>query len=136
MINKDQPTSTDLMMEFFRDPFNLKIMFLLNDIQPMDLTVIEVSNILKNKQNYNIGLKHVQTCIKKLQKFDVIRVSRKIHGTRVYAFNKESQLATKLFELCETFEDIYSVVMNLPPKPVFVDKKFYAGKEWAKEGHW
>ena len=136
MIKEEQPTATDLMMEFFRDPFNLKIMFLLNDIQPIDLTAMEINDILRNKQNYNIGIKHVQACMKKLQKFDVIRISRKIHGTRVYTFNKDSQLATKLFELCKTFDDIYSVVMNLPPRPVLVDKRFYEGKQWAQEGHW
>jgi hypothetical protein len=136
MIKEEQPTATELMLEFFKDPLNLKVAFFLNDASPADFPAGELVNIMRNKDNCNISKDHRRNCLRTLQKFDVIRTTRKIHGTRVYAFNSESELSQKLFELCKTFDNIYSIVMNLPPKPVFVDRRFYEDKQWAKEGHW
>lgn len=121
--------SRDLMAEFFKDPMNLRITFLMNDIKPVDFSTLGIRDLLKNTQNCDISEKHIRSCINLLKKFDVLRTSRKVSGVKMYIINEESELVQKLFELNETFDNLYSIIMNLPPRPVFVDKKYYQDRK-------
>lgn len=127
--NNTEITSKDLMIEFCKDPLNLKITFFMNDVKPADFSTGELQKIMREQMGVPIGNKHIRSCITALKKFDIIRTSRKISGIKMYAFNSGSELATKIFELEEAFDEMFSVIMNLPPRPIFVDKKYYEDRE-------
>lgn len=130
-----EKTATDLMLDFFRDPINLKVLFLLNDTQPMDFSSMEIRDLFK-KRGDNIGEKHIRTCISQLKTYDVIRTSRKVGGMKMYVINSESELVQKILELGQSFDNVYSIVFNLPPKPSFVSPKYYGDnspKHWGRD---
>lgn len=130
-------TKTETMgfvMDLCKDPLNIKILFLMNDMQPMDFSSTEIHVLLNGKQhNFKCSLKHVRDCVNTLKKFDILRTSRKISGQKLYTFNNESPIGASFIELYNQIEDNYSVITNTPPKPQFVDKKYYEDKPWASK---